>query len=353
MRVLIVRLSSMGDVVHTLPALSDAAKAHPSIRFDWAVDEAFAQIPSWHSNVEKVFPVALRRWRGELISTRDREEVRAFLKTLRSEPYDFVVDLQGEFKSALVARLARGVRCGYDGASAREWGAHVSYRRKFDVPKGAHSMSRMRRLLSQALSYSYDPERTDYGLKRDRLLPAPVELKQAYVVFVHSTSWESKNWPEQYWRQLADKVTAAGFAVVMPWGSEAERERSERIAGKDQGRIVLPKLSISEKASIINGAAATVGLDTGLSHIAAALGVPSVTLYGATDPNLCGTIGENQIQVVSHFECVRCHETECTFADATFKPACFEEIGAAQVWTQLQNVIAGSSERSPKVYQLA
>lgn len=343
----------MGDVVHTLPALSDAAKADPLIRFDWAVDEAFAQIPAWHRNVENVFPVALRRWRGDLISSQDRDEVRAFLKMLRSEPYDFVIDLQGEFKSALIARLARGVRCGYDGASAREWGAHVSYRRKFSVPKGAHSMSRMRRLLSQALSYSYDAERTDYGIERDRLLPAPVELKQPYVVFVHSTSWESKNWPEQYWRELAVKITAAGFAVVMPWGSEPERERAERIAGEDQRRIVLPRLSISEKAWIINRAAATVGLDTGLSHIAAALGVPSVTLYGATDPNLCGTIGENQIQVASHFECVRCHETECTFADATFKPACFEEIRAEQVWTQLQSAIAGTSARSKQVYQPA
>src|SRR6476659_2354959 len=130
MRVLIVRLSSMGDVVHTLPALSDAAHALPSIRFDWAVDESFADIPAWHSNVEKVFPVALRRWRGGLSSAEGRAEVKDSLREIRGESYDAIVDLQGEFKSAFIARVAKGKRYGYDGASAREWGAHTIYREK-------------------------------------------------------------------------------------------------------------------------------------------------------------------------------------------------------------------------------
>lgn len=353
MRILIVRLSSMGDVVHTLPALSDAARADPAIRFDWAVDEAFAQIPAWHRNVETVFPVALRRWRGDLVTSRDRSEVSSFLKDLRRERYDLVVDLQGEFKSALIARLARGARCGYDGPSAREWGAHVSYRQRFNVPKGAHSMARMRRLLSQALSYSFDEGEIDYGIVRERLLPAPIELKRPYIVFIHNTSWNSKNWPEHYWRELMNQVAASGFSVIFPWGSETDRERAARITHENPNGMVLPKLSISEKASIIAGAAATVGLDTGLSHIAAALGIPSVTLYGATDPNLCGAIGENQIHIASGFECVRCHETECTYTTTTFKPACFEEIKPADVWTKLQHAIAMASERSSHVFQLA
>jgi heptosyltransferase-1 len=353
MRVLIVRLSSMGDVVHTMPALSDAVQANPSLRFDWAVDESFSQIPGWHRSVDQVFPIALRRWRGDLASQTGRAEARAFLKTFRAEKYDLIVDLQGEFKSAFVARLARGIRAGYDGAAAREWGAHVSYRQRYNVPKGAHSMSRMRRLLSQALAYDYDENLVDYGIERGRLLPAPMPLNRPYVVLIHSTSWVSKNWPEHYWRELAQKLTAAGFSIVLPWGSEDERERSSRIAGDKTNSIVLPQLSISEKASIIGGAAATVGLDTGLSHIAAALGVPSVTLYGATDPNLCGTIGENQIQLASGFECVKCHETECTFAGATFKPACFEEIRPDNVWKQVRLAIANAPARSKEVYQLA
>lgn len=342
----------MGDVVHTLPALSDAAQEIPSVRFDWAIDEAFAQIPGWHRNVETVFPIALRRWRGRLASPEGRAEARAFLKTFRAEKYDLVVDLQGEFKSAFVARLAKGARAGYDGASAREWGAQLSYRQKFNVPKGTHSMARMRRLLSQALSYSYEESSVDYGIERARLIPAPLHVKQPYVVLIHSTSWESKNWPEHYWRELAGRINAAGFSIVLPWGSEPERERSARIAGNTES-LVLPQLSISEKATIIGGAAATVGLDTGLSHIAAALNVPSVTLWGATDPNLCGTIGANQIHLASSFECVKCHETTCGFANATFKPACFEEIKPEHVWNQLESLMANVSARPKKVYQLA
>src|SRR6185503_15823574 len=165
---------------------------------------------------------------------------------------DAIVDLQGEFKSAFVARQARGPRHGYDGASAREWGAHLFYRNKLPVLKGEHSMARMRRLLSQALSYSYDEDLIDYGIARERLPRSALQTDKPYVVFIHSTSWASKNWPEQYWRELAERATVAGLSVVLPWGSEAERERSHRIAGGVANVIVMPKLSISDKASIIS-----------------------------------------------------------------------------------------------------
>jgi len=342
----------MGDVVHTLPALSDAVHALPTIRFDWAVDESFADIPAWHSHVEKVFPVALRRWRGGLSSGQGRAEVKNSLRELRGESYDAIVDLQGEFKSAFIARVAKGKRYGYDGASAREWGAHTIYRQKIDVAKGTHSMSRMRQLLAQALSYAYDESRVDYGIDRDRLPASSLTINRPHVVFIHSTSWASKNWPEEYWRELAASVSAAGYTVVLPWGSEAERERSVKIAGDQANRIVLPKLSISEKASIISRASASVGLDTGLSHIAAALGVPSITLYGATDPNLCGAIGENQIHIKSDFECVGCHETDCSFTKSSFKPACFESLTPGTVWRQLEQLL-GTPVESDRIYQTA
>ena len=342
----------MGDVVHTLPALTDAAKACPNIQFDWVVDESFVDIPAWHSHVENIFPVALRRWRGGLASSKGRSEVRKVLKTIRSHRYDAIVDLQGEFKSAFVARLAKGPRHGYDGASAHEWGAQIAYGRQYAVAKGAHSMTRMRRLLSQALSYSYDEALVEYGISRDRLPLSSLKIDLPYVVFIHSTSWQSKNWPEQYWSELADRAAAGGFSVVLPWGNEAERQRSERIANGDGNRIVLPQLSISEKASIIAGASATVGLDTGLSHIAAALAVPSVTLYGATDPNVCGTIGANQLQIKSDFECVECHKTNCSYEKSTFKPACFETVDSGKVWRRLEELLA-RSVKSERAYKTA
>lgn len=342
----------MGDVVHTLPALTDAARAHPAIAFDWAVDESFADIPMWHSNVEQVFPVDLRRWRRGLTTAAGRSEISDLLKRLRANRYDAIVDLQGEFKSAFVARLAKGARYGYDGASAREWGAHLVYRKRFAVLKATHSMARMRQLLSQALSYSCDEDSFDYGIRRERLPSPALQIDRPYVIFIHSTSWESKNWPEQYWRELGDYVNEAGFSIVLPWGNEAERERSRRIASNGAQAIVLPKLSISEKAAIISGAAATVGLDTGLSHIAAALGVPSISLYGATDPNRCGTIGRNQIRIQSDFECIGCHETDCSFTKSGFKPACFEGLGPAKVWERLAELLA-ASVKSEHTYQIA
>ena len=342
----------MGDVVHTLPALTDAGRANPTITFDWAVDESFADIPAWHANVGKVFPVALRRGKAGLSTAAGRLEVNAFLKELRGQRYDAIIDLQGEFKSAFVARMARGTRNGYAGMSAREWGAQLVYRNRFTVPKGQHSMARMRQLMAQALLYSYDESEVDYGIRRE-LLPVPsLQTERPYVVFIHSTSWAAKNWPENYWRALAEQVSAAGYSIVLAWGSEVERERSETIACNIPRAIVLPKLSISEKASIISRATATVGLDTGLSHIAAALDVPSVTLYGATDPNMCGTVGKNQIRIVSEFECVNCHETDCSFTKSAFKPACFESVTADLVWRRLEQLM-GAPVESSHAYQIA
>jgi len=349
MRVLIVRLSSMGDVVHTLPALTDAAKAIPGLRFDWAVDESFAQIPAWHSHVDTVFPTALRRWGKKPAGA----EFSEFRQTLRRERYDLIVDLQGEFKSALIARLARGVRCGYDLGSVHEKGAQLVYRKKFSVPKGKHSSHRMRQLLSQALSYSYDPGTIDYGIERSRLPSSPVSVAGPYMVFIHSTSWESKNWPEHYWQELASKAVAAGFHVVLPWGSDAEQQRSVRIARGDDRVVVLPRLSISEKASIMERAVATVGLDTGLSHIAAALSVPSVTLYGATSPDLCGALGARQLHITSEFECVNCHKEGCLYPQpAPFKPACFVSVEPDGVWSKLNTLIREEKAGARAVLQV-
>ncbi|OLE51400.1 MAG: lipopolysaccharide heptosyltransferase I [Acidobacteria bacterium 13_1_20CM_3_53_8] len=340
MRVLIVRLSSMGDVVQTLPAITDAARSFPEARFDWVVDESFAQVPAWHRSVDAVMPSGLRRWGRNFRNSFRSGEVGAFLKRLREHRYDFVVDLQGEFKSAMIARLAKGRRAGHDRQSAHEWGAHLAYNRRFAVPKGQHSIERMRQLLARALSYSYDESEIDYGIDRSRLPLPPIALPEPFLVFIHSTSWESKNWPELYWRDLTTKATRAGFHIVLPWGTERERERSLRIANGNSRVTVLPELSISEKASIIARAHATVGLDTGLSHIAAALDIPSVTLYGATDPQLVGATGKNQIQVASGFECVKCHETECRYQHPSeFKPACFVEISPERIWSELQTLV--------------
>lgn len=334
----------MGDLVQTLPALTDAAKAIPGIRFDFVVDESFAEIPAWHPNVGTVFPSAYRRWSRRPWPAWRAGEVGAFLRGLRAKRYDLIIDVQGELKSALAARLARGRRCGYDRHAIHEWGAQFAYQKKFFVPKGQHSIRRMRQLLARALEYSFDEGEVDYGVSRTRLRPAPVDPAEPYLVFIHSTSWISKNWAQDYWRELSGLVTKAGFFVILPWGSELERERARRISTNNDKVIILPPLSISEKASIIAGAQATVGLDTGLSHIAAAFDVPSVTIYGATDPALVGATGRHQTYIMSDFECVKCHEVECSYGGAVKpEPACLVDIRPAHVWQELQRLMKATS----------
>lgn len=334
----------MGDLVQTLPALTDAAKANPDIKFDWVVDESFAQVPAWHSHVEQVFPTALRRWRRNWRRALFSGEPRSFVNQLRSKNYDVIVDVQGGFKSALAARLAKGKRSGYDARGVHDWGAHLLYQREFSVPKGIHSIQRMRRLLADVLGYQFQETEVDYGIVRSRLGPPSFDAPQPYLVFVHSTSWASKIWPEHYWSELARLAGDAGFHVLLPWGDEPERQRSLRIAAGHERAHVLPGMSISEKAALINKAQGTVGLDTGLSHIAAALDIPSVTIYGATDPLLVGATGKQQLHLGSSFECVRCHQTSCTYEGAAeFKPACLVEIGPDLVWEKLYSLMKGES----------
>jgi heptosyltransferase-1 len=343
MHVLIVRLSSMGDLVQTLPALTDAAKAIPGVRFDWVVDESFAQVPAWHPRVERVMPSAFRRWRRDPRRAAQSGEPREFLRQLRSRRYDLIVDVQCELKSALAARLAKGPRYGYDRRAVHEWGAQFFYQQKFFVPKGQHSIRRMRELLARALGYAYDENEVDYGVGRASLGPPPLVPPGPYLVFIHSTSWTSKCWAEVYWQELTRMATRAGFHVVLPWGSEAERQRSLRIAAGDDRVIVLPQLSISEKAAIIARAHATIGLDTGLSHIAAAFDVPSVSIYGATDPLMVAALGRHQRHLASDFACVKCHEVQCTYDGAArVEPACLVGIRPAQVWLELQQVMNGA-----------
>ncbi|MCI0415505.1 lipopolysaccharide heptosyltransferase I [bacterium] len=335
MRVLIVRLSSMGDVVHSLPAVTDAARSIQDIQLDWVVDRAFAEIPGWHSSVRNVIGSPPRR-----LTNLRSPEFKSFFAKLRSCEYDLVIDLQGQWKSAAIARFAKGLSCGYNGNSVNERGADLLYRKQYFVSKQRHSIRRMRELMARALSYTFDENNVNYGIDRSRLPVNPLNLKNPYLVFIHSTSWESKCWPENYWQELTAKAIHAGFHVVLVWGNLAEKERARMIAAERKEAILLDDLSISEKASVLIGAHATVGLDTGLSHIAAALDIPSVTLYGATDPFLVGATGKNQMHIASDFECVKCHRSVCDYSRMPVaKPACFASMTPEVVWSSLEHLI--------------
>jgi heptosyltransferase-1 len=298
MRILVVKTSSLGDVIHTLPALTDAARARPQLRADWLVEQAFAEIPAWHPTVERVIRCDLRGWRRQLRRTLFGGVWRGFRAELRRSEYDLVIDAQGLVKSAWLARQARGPLTGPDRQSAREALAARFYRRSYAIPPyhAAHAVERMRRLFAQALEYPLPACAPDAGLDRSRF-PRP-GLEAPYVMFLHGTTWPSKRWPAGHWRALARSCTDRGLRVVLPWGSDAERADAQFIADCCEG-LVLPRMGLTELAGWLAQARACVGVDTGLAHLAAALGTPQVTLYGPTLPELTGAVGAHQLWLKS------------------------------------------------------
>lgn len=294
-RVLIVKTSSMGDVIHTLPALTDAKAACPDIEFDWVVEEGFAEIPKWHPAVSDVIPVAIRRWRKSVFKTMGSTEWRQFRNLVKKHHYDLVIDAQGLLKSAWLCRLIKAPAAGYDKHSVRERLASLVYQHRFSVPVDMHAVERTRTLFAKALNYQKPESKGQYGLSQSRFCTA-VDA-QPNVVFLHGTTRADKHYPEIYWKQLAERLGAKGFQVRMPWGNDNERKRAEHIARGLEYVEVLPKLNLAGVAGVLAQASAVVAVDTGLGHLSAALNIPTVSLYGPTNPGLIGAYGENQIHL--------------------------------------------------------
>lgn len=332
MRVLLIKTSSLGDVIHTLPALTDAARAIPSIQFDWVVEEGFAEIPAWHPAVAQVIPVAIRRWRKHPLQTFKSGEWRRFKARLRETKYDLVIDAQGLLKSAWLTRYVQAPVAGLDRDSAREPLASRFYDKAYAVPKNQHALERVRQLFAQALGYPLPAGIGDYGLDRAAMADAP---GQPYLLFLHGTTWASKHWPESDWRALAERMNALGWAVRLPWGSEAEKARAERIASGLDNAAVLPKLNLAGVAKVIAGARACVAVDTGLGHMAAALDVPTISLYGPTLPGKVGAYGKGQIHL--------CASGPGAGSGDRHKP-CFDGLDAERVGVALEALLLAGEE---------
>jgi heptosyltransferase-1 len=278
--ILFVKTSSLGDVVHNCPAVSDAARALPGAHIDWIVEEPFAGIAQMHRAVRRVIPVAVRRWRAALWKPSVWSEIGAWRRALRGERYDAVVDTQSLVKSALLSALAAGRRHGLDGASAREWLASRFYDVRHAVPRGLHAVERNRRLAADSLGYELTAP-AEYGLR------LPAGEKARYVVLLTMTSRADKLWPEARWIELARELR---MPAMLPWGSDVERARAQRIA-EVVGGTVPRRMSLQDLARLFVNAQSVVGLDTGLTHLAAALGVPTVGIFCGSDPALTGLYG--------------------------------------------------------------
>ncbi|WP_342650297.1 lipopolysaccharide heptosyltransferase I [Pseudomonas sp. REB1044] len=352
MRVLIIKTSSLGDVIHTLPALTDAAHAVPGIRFDWVVEEGFAEIPSWHPAVDQVIPVAIRRWRKNLWQTLKSGEWKAFKQRVRERRYDLVIDAQGLVKSAWLTRLIKAPVAGLDRYSAREGLASRFYDRRLSVAVGQHAVERVRQLFALALAYDLPEGLGQYGLDLKRLQLPPTA---PYVVFLHGTTWATKHWPEAYWRELAERMGRRRMKVVLPWGNAAEQARAERIAQGLEHCQVLPKLNLAGVARILAAAKACVAVDTGLGHLAAALDVPTISLFGPTNPGLTGAYGRAQIHQASDFPCAPCLQKKCTYKPSAEDlrrfdlkrewPLCFTRLNPEHVASRLSALLLAEDVR--------
>jgi heptosyltransferase-1 len=291
--ILFIKTSSLGDVIHHMPALTEARKARPDATFTWLVEEAFAPLVRLHPAVAHVVPVAWRRWRSSLYAPGTLGEIAGSLRAIRAPRYDLIVDSQGLLRSAVIARLAHGRRHGYDAASIREPLAAMFYDVRHNVSRDLHAVERNRILSGMALGYA--PQGApDFGLDRAALAGAG----RRYAVLLHATARKEKQWPEQSWIALGGTLGRDGIELVLPWGTETERLRAERIAAGLPGARVPQRASLDAVARLIAGAQFVVGVDTGLLHLAAALSVPLVAIFAGSQPHLTGPVGNGPLVVL-------------------------------------------------------
>lgn len=301
MRILLVKTSSLGDVIHNLPVATDLVRRFPGLTLDWVVEEGFAELPRLHPAVGRVLPVAVRRWRKRLLSRATWAEMSRFNTVLAAEAYDAVLDTQGLLKSGLITAQARlapgGERCGFGPASAREPIASRFYDRRYAVSRDLHAVERNRRLAAAALGYAIDDLPLDYGIRADALQAGWLP-RQEYAVLLTATSRADKLWPEPDWRGLGSALIATGLNCVLPGGSEPERERAKRLAASLGRAVAAPPMNLADMAKLLAGAQLVVGVDTGIVHLAAALGRPTIGIYCASDPALTGVFaGDHAVNV--------------------------------------------------------
>lgn len=342
MRILIIKMSSMGDIIHTLPAITDLAKAYPQARIDWVVEEGFVELARDHYAIEKVIPIALRRWRRNL-NIKTLKDIKIFFSDLRQYPYDYVIDAQGLFKSVILTRLVgynkstKAQNHGYDQNSIR--GKHIAwmYDQQHSVDKKQHAIYKIKKLFAQIFHYAYSPV-IDYGLITQTSI---LQNKEPYLVFLHCTTWDSKKWPIKYWQELVKLANNSGYKVVLTSGNQEELEQASQILNGAANAVALEPGRITALLKLIADSSGVVCVDTGLGHLAAALNIPGVGIFGATDSELTGILSHKIKNLQSQYSCSPCLSKKCNKLEAAkgvFSP-CYDLLSPEFVWGNLQIMI--------------
>jgi len=350
-KILIVRLSSLGDILHLFPAVSDLRRHYPEAEIHWLVEPAFAELAGWHSGVDKVITVPLRSrkkiwWKIPALLIKLRQQLLA-------ENYDAVLDAQGLLKSALLARLAGSAVFGFAAGSARESLASRFYQKTAKIPNGLHIIEKNRSLVAAIFDADIS-QPADFGLNEFRLQRLRAELddelkditSQPYILLLHGTTWNSKYWPETYWQELIRLLTQRGWRCLLPWGNEEERQRARRLIVAGNGRAqLLPKQTLTELASVAVHARAFVSVETGIGHLAAALDIPGVMLHGPTDPDYSGILGKACRHITSGIYCSPCLRRDCPrIQTAQEVPPCQKEIRPQQIYQECLALIDSTAD---------
>jgi heptosyltransferase-1 len=287
-RILIVKVTSLGDIVQALPVIADIKRAFPGVQVDWAADEAFAEVVHWSQSVDRVLCAPLRRFK-KARRWADFKAIAASIGELRAYRYDFIIDIQGVYKSAIIAFLARSSRrYGYRAKDLGERGAAFAYTGRFGPRPAGNAWQGMRISAGEVLGYVPDGPQI-YDLKLPDTGVVPFEAGEGPVAALfHATSKDDKKWPLTHWVAVGQELMQRGFRIVLPWGSDGEREEAVAIAAQLPGATVLPKLSVTEIARMIDACSLVIGTDTGFVHVAHALQKRTVMIFVATSPSHFG-----------------------------------------------------------------
>ena len=288
----------MGDLMHALPALTEANSHVEDISFDWVVDTNFASVPSWHPLVNKIIMTDHRNWKKHLFSKDSRKSLREVINQINESDYDVVVDMQNNLKSAFISYLCKHDVVGMDSRSVREYPAHLAYSKKINVDKKLHAIERQKKLLGEALGYDYKRKFIDYGASFKNFIEPNIKLPNKYIVLVQNASWVTKQWSIENWQHLIQYLENKGIDMLLPSGNLKELERAKEICSISEKANALDLMSLNEIAFIVKNADFCICSDTGLAHLSALTRTPSITLYGPTKTSLIGTTGINQNHLV-------------------------------------------------------
>jgi heptosyltransferase-1 len=288
----------MGDLMHALPALTEAKQSIDNISFDWVVDKAFASVPQWHPSVDKIITTDHRNWKKHLFSKASRNSFNLVKKEISNTHYDVVLDMQNNLKSAFLSYTCNQNVIGMDSKSSREYPAHWAYSSTVSVEKNQHAIDRQKKLLAFALGYETSKSRVDYGVDKRKFVKPNIDIPTNYTVLVQNASWTTKQWSIKNWQNLIGYLDRLKITMFFPSGNEEEFARASEIASVSNAAIALEPLPLDQIAYLIDHARYSICSDTGLAHLSALVDTPSLTLYGPTNTKLIGTAGTSQRHIV-------------------------------------------------------